>query len=55
MCESLIFAHVLFFLVSDVRESLISRKSNEQFERIAHFASPKLSNHERFAQVTQRK
>ena len=32
--ESLIFS----FLVSDVSESLISRKSNERCELIAHFA-----------------
>ena len=40
LSESLIFAHFLF-LVSDVSESLISIKSNEQCERIAHFTHQK--------------
>ena len=51
MSESLISS----FLVSDVSESLISLKSNEQCERITHFAHQKKSDHERFAQVAQRK
>ena len=37
MSESLISS----FLVSDVSESLISLKSNERCERIAHFAQIK--------------
>ena len=32
------------FLVSDVSESLISLKSNERCERIAHFAHQKWAN-----------
>ena len=40
MSESLIFAHFLF-LVRDVSESLISLKSNEWCEWIAHFAHQK--------------
>ena len=40
MSESLIFADFLF-LVRDVSESLISLKSNERCERIAHFAHQK--------------
>ena len=47
MSESLISS----FLVSDVSESLISLKSNERCKANRSGRSPKMSNHEQFAQV----
>ena len=43
------------FFVSNVNETLILLKSNERCERIAHFVHKKMSDHEWFAQVAQRK